>query len=178
MHTLWSEILGRVALLLLQAVVISALVLLHRCAPAILRWFNRHTTYKERAVLPANRSGGFSLCRVGLCVAAGAGQAQPRLAVRIQRGRANGISVTANELRAVIEQAVQDAKQLVTAPTSQGAVHRERLHHRTGHGCGGAQIAGLASTSAAAGVSISGCPRIDFHRRGTTSRIVSCDPAC
>ncbi|GGJ02011.1 hypothetical protein GCM10010885_09050 [Alicyclobacillus cellulosilyticus] len=119
MNALWMSVLQHLALLLLQLVVISLLVLAHRLQPAVARWLVQHTTAKERALLRELAREAYWLAEQSLPGATG----QEKLSVALQYlagiGKRLGLAVTPDEVRAAIEVAVAEAKALA-APMQAG----------------------------------------------------------
>ncbi len=118
-NALWMSVLQHLALLLLQLVVISLLVLAHRLQPAVARWLVQHTTAKERALLRELAREAYWLAEQSLPGATG----QEKLSVALQYlagiGKRLGLAVTPDEVRAAIEVAVAEAKALA-APMQAG----------------------------------------------------------
>ncbi|MDQ0189230.1 phage holin [Alicyclobacillus cycloheptanicus] len=124
MHQLWITVLNRALLLLLQLVVVSVLVLMHRFAPVVKVWLDRHTTLTERKILAQVGKEAFQYAESAFFGAPGQVKLDQALKYAAAIANRKGVSVTENEMRAAIEQAVQEAKVInrqSTGSTATGA---------------------------------------------------------
>lgn len=121
MHELWVTILSKTLLWLIQVLVVSFLVGVHRYAPALHRWVDHHTTLTERQVLAQIGKEAFRYAETVFTSSPGQVKLDQALKYAANVAQNKGLKVSEQELQSAIEQAVQDAKQLnVTASSAAG----------------------------------------------------------
>ncbi|WDL95992.1 phage holin, LLH family [Alicyclobacillus sp. ALC3] len=114
MQQIWMNVLDRAVLVLLQLVIISLLVLLHRSMPMLKRWLDSHTTLKERQVLGQIGREAFRYAEAAFSTSSGQERLSHALSYASTVASRQGLHLSESELRAAIEQAVSEAKQLNT----------------------------------------------------------------
>lgn len=112
MHQIWLEVLNRLLLLAVQVVVVGALLVFHRYAPAVKQWIDRHTTLTERQIIAQIGKEAFRFAETAFTSSPGQVKLDEALKYASQVANAKGLNVSESEFRASIEQAVQDEKTL------------------------------------------------------------------
>lgn len=110
LHPWWTDFLQQVVLLVLQVLLASGLVWLHKLVPIVLKWLRQHLTDKERAFLDKVAKEAYWFAETTYGNAGGPEKLTQALNYASAVANKHGLEVTSAEFRAVIEQAVWHAK--------------------------------------------------------------------